>query len=173
MPIKKYLHDIDLDLNQLLNARIHPITTVARLALTPTTGDVAFMVYDIDENNLYIWDGTAWGQVNISPQDIINWNYAYDKTVQSISISGPGDVKTVTLTRQDSTTISDTVTLSYVHDQQTASATWNVTHNLNKYPSVSIVDTAGDEVIGEVHFNNANSITITFTAAFSGKAFIN
>jgi len=54
-----------------------------------------------------------------------------------------------------------------------ASATWTVVHNLNKYPSVSIVDTAGDEVIGQVHFNDSNTVTITFTAAFSGKAFIN
>lgn len=173
MPIKKYLHDIDLDLNQLLNARIHPITTAARLALTPTSGDVAFMVYDTDISSLFIWDGTAWNQASVTPQDIINWNYAYDKTVQSISISGPGDVKTITLTRHDSTTISDTVTLAYVHDQQTASATWNVTHNLNKFPAVQIVDTAGDEVIGQVHFNNSNSLTITFTSALSGKAFIN
>ena len=173
MPIKKYLHDIDLDLNQLLNARIHPITTVARLALSPTTGDVAFMVYDTDLDVLFIWDGTAWNQASVTPQDITNWNYAYDKTVNSISITGPGDVKTITLTRQDTTTISDTVTLSYVHDQQVASATWTVVHNLDKFPSVSIVDTAGDEVIGQVHFNNSNTVTITFTSAFSGKAFIN
>ena len=173
MPIKKYLHDIDLDLNRLLNARIHPVTTAERNALSPTTGDVAFMVYDTDQNVLYIWTGTAWSQVNVSPQDVINWNYAYAKTIQSISISGPGDVKTITLTRHDNTTISDSVTLAYVHDQQVASTTWNITHNLNKYPAVQIVDTAGDEVIGQVHFNNSNSLTITFTSAFSGKAFIN
>jgi len=173
MPIKKYLHDIDLDLNQLLNARIHPVTTAERLALAPTSGDVAFMVYDTDINVLFTWNGTTWNQVGVSPQDIAHWNYAYDKTVQSISISGPGDVKTITLTRHDNTTISDSVTLAYVHDQQVAATTWNITHNLNKYPAVLIVDTAGDEVIGQVHFNNSNSLTITFTSAFSGKAFIN
>ncbi len=47
-----------------------------------------------------------------------------------------------------------------------------VTNNTNGYANV-IVDTAGDEVIGQVHFNDSNTVTITFTAAFSGKAFIN
>jgi hypothetical protein len=62
---------------------------------------------------------------------------------------------------------------NYVHDQQVASSTWVVTHNMNKYPSVNIVDTANDEVTGEVRYNNLNQITITFTAAFSGKAYLN
>lgn len=61
----------------------------------------------------------------------------------------------------------------YVHDQQTASASWTVTHNMNKFPAVSIVDTANDEVIGQVTYNTLNQLTITFTAAFSGKAYLN
>ena len=61
----------------------------------------------------------------------------------------------------------------YVHDQQVASTTWTVNHNMNKYPSVNIVDSANDEVTGEVKYNSLNQITITFTAAFSGKAYLN
>jgi hypothetical protein len=61
----------------------------------------------------------------------------------------------------------------YVHDQQVASTSWTVTHNMNKYPSVNIVDTANDEVTGDVRYNSLNQITITFTAAFSGKAYLN
>ncbi len=61
----------------------------------------------------------------------------------------------------------------YVHDQQVASTTWTVNHNMNKYPSVNIVDSANDEVTGEVKYNTLNQITITFTAAFSGKAYLN
>lgn len=61
----------------------------------------------------------------------------------------------------------------YVHDQQTALSSWVVTHNMNKYPAVSVVDTANDEVIGQVTYNTLNQLTITFTAAFSGKAYLN
>jgi hypothetical protein len=62
---------------------------------------------------------------------------------------------------------------NYVHDQQTASTTWTVNHNMNKYPSVNVVDTANDEVTGDVKYNSLNQITISFTAAFSGKAYLN
>ncbi len=62
---------------------------------------------------------------------------------------------------------------NYVHDQQVASATWVVVHNLNKYTSVNIVDTANDIIMGEVQYNSLNQLTITFTAAISGKAYLN
>ena len=61
----------------------------------------------------------------------------------------------------------------YLHDQQVANATWTVTHNMNKYPSINIVDTANDIIMGEVRYNSLNQITITFTAAVSGKAYLN
>jgi hypothetical protein len=73
----------------------------------------------------------------------------------------------------DFTYIKQQVREHYVHDQQVASTSWTVTHNMNKYPSVNVVDTANDEVTGDVRYNSLNQITITFTAAFSGKAYLN
>lgn len=61
----------------------------------------------------------------------------------------------------------------YVHTQSSPSTTWTITHNLNKYPSVTIIDSANDEVIGEVRFTSINQVVLTFSAAFSGKAFLN
>ena len=66
-----------------------------------------------------------------------------------------------------------TVQTNYVHDQQVASASWVITHNMGKKPAVSIVDTADDEVIGEVKYNSNNQLTITFSAPMSGKAYLN
>jgi hypothetical protein len=48
-----------------------------------------------------------------------------------------------------------------------------ITHNLNTYPSVTVVDSSGAVVIGAVAYNNKNQIAITFTSAFSGKAYLN
>lgn len=48
-----------------------------------------------------------------------------------------------------------------------------VTHNLNKYPSILIRDSAGDEVEGSVNHVNRNSLTITFSAPFSGTVSCN
>lgn len=60
----------------------------------------------------------------------------------------------------------------YVHTQASASTTWAVTHNLKFYPNVSIVDSALSHVMGEVTYINENSLTVSFTSAFSGKAFL-
>lgn len=62
---------------------------------------------------------------------------------------------------------------NYVHDQGVAASTWTVTHNLNKRPSVSVVDSATQVVIGEVTYNSDNQVTIKFSSSFAGKAFFN
>lgn len=62
---------------------------------------------------------------------------------------------------------------SYGHIQSVASATWDISHSLNKYPSVTITDSAGDEVEGEVRYNGLNSVTVKFSAPFAGRAYLN
>ena len=61
----------------------------------------------------------------------------------------------------------------FIHVQSTPSTTWNVTHNLQKYPSVVVVDSAGTVVIGSVTYNTTSSVTLQFENAFSGKAYFN
>jgi hypothetical protein len=62
---------------------------------------------------------------------------------------------------------------NFVYNQVSPSAVWTVTHNLNKYPSVTVVDSADNTVYGEVEYNSLNQVTITFAGGFSGKAFFN
>lgn len=61
----------------------------------------------------------------------------------------------------------------YVHKQETSSDTWEVTHGLGKEPVVTIVDSAGTEVIGEVEYVSLNKCILRFQAPFSGKAIFN
>lgn len=62
---------------------------------------------------------------------------------------------------------------TYIHKQVIASNTWEITHNLYKYPSVSVVDTGGNVVIGDVEYTNLNTLVIKFAAPFSGTAYLN
>lgn len=62
---------------------------------------------------------------------------------------------------------------TFVYTQGSPSNTWNITHTLNKFPSVSVVDSANNEVEGDVHFVDQNNIIITFSSSFSGKAYLN
>ena len=62
---------------------------------------------------------------------------------------------------------------NYVHPQAEASAIWTVQHNLNKFPSCTMVLSTGQQGYGDVTFIDENELTITFAGAESGKAYIN
>lgn len=61
----------------------------------------------------------------------------------------------------------------YIHDQIFSSKSWIIEHNMEKYPSVSIVDTAGNLVVGNVEYETNNRIIVSFMSEFSGKAYLN
>ena len=63
-------------------------------------------------------------------------------------------------------------TRRYTHTQGSPSTTWNVIHGLGGKPSVTIVDTSDTHVVGDVTYNSDSSITVSFTAAFSGYAYL-
>jgi len=63
--------------------------------------------------------------------------------------------------------------LHFTYTQVSASGSWAITHDLGKNPSVSVVDSGGNTVIGDVVYINKNQLTINFTAQFSGKAYLN
>ena len=77
----------------------------------------------------------------------------------------------------DITVSANTVTFNvksgYVFTQGTPASVWTINHNLGKYPAINVVDETNTEVVGEVNYTNNNQIVVTFSAAFSGKAFLN
>jgi len=63
---------------------------------------------------------------------------------------------------------------TYQHTQASAAASWTITHNLNKKPSVSITTLNGDVwVIADVTYNSNDQLTLTFSGAQSGYAYLN
>ena len=61
----------------------------------------------------------------------------------------------------------------YVYEQTVASELWTITHGMGKYPSVSVVDSAGTAVVGDVQYLDEDSLTVSFTAPFIGTAYLN
>ena len=58
----------------------------------------------------------------------------------------------------------------YLHVQATPANPWVIVHGLGFEPNVVVIDSAGDEVVGNIHHDSANQVTITFSGAFSGRA---
>jgi len=68
--------------------------------------------------------------------------------------------------------------ITYTHNQSSVSDTWTITHNLHRFPSVTVIDSSNTIVIGTVVYNSNKQLTITFFSgdsalAFSGKAYLN
>lgn len=61
----------------------------------------------------------------------------------------------------------------FVHDQILPSKVWIVKHTLDKYPSVSVVDSGNNLVMGSVEYLSKNELKISFSFEFSGKAYLN
>ena len=66
------------------------------------------------------------------------------------------------------------VNTHFTYTQAIPSDTWTINHNLNKKPSVIVVDSAGNvQIPDDIQITSDNSITIKFIAAFSGEAYLN
>ena len=59
------------------------------------------------------------------------------------------------------------------YEQADAANPWVVTHNLAKFPSVTVINRNDVEVYAQVTHNNNNKVTITFAGATAGKAYFN
>ena len=92
--------------------------------------------------------------------------------VVSMTITG-AETKTLSLFQSDGDTVTVSYTDTYTFTQPVPSASWSVTHNMNKFPSVTIVDSAGNIVEGETVYNTLNTCTLNFQGSFSGKAYFN
>jgi hypothetical protein len=62
--------------------------------------------------------------------------------------------------------------LAYEHTQGVVSNSWVINHNLGFKPNVTVVDSAGTIYEGEITYTNSNSLTVSFSQAFSGKAYL-
>jgi hypothetical protein len=62
--------------------------------------------------------------------------------------------------------------VSYTHTQGVESDSWEIEHNLGFYPSVTVFLSSGDVVEGAIEHQDTNTLTITFSVAISGTAYL-
>jgi hypothetical protein len=131
------------------------------------------LTYNSSTNTITTADGSTVVLTNVpSIAQIANWDTAYNNMVVSATITG--DVtKTLNLNQQDGGSVSVSYVDTYVHTQGSPSASWFIIHNMNKFPSATVVDSGGNIVEGDVVYNTLNSLTINFSGGFSGKAYFN
>jgi len=62
--------------------------------------------------------------------------------------------------------------IGFTFVQAVAASTWVIDHSLPIQPNVTTVDSTGRQVEGDVVYTDTDTITITFSAAFAGKAYL-
>ena len=153
-----------------------PISQTTTLEVSPLdvskANTVAFMSYLVGNNIL------------ISEQNNIN-NFGHF-TIDSYTVKANGNY-TLVLTNIFSNgnfdtskfydfavfTLSSSGAPTYVFSQNTPSTTWEITHNLGKFPSITVIDTGNTVVNGEYNYTSNIKVTLNFSAAFAGKAYLN
>ena len=147
--------------------------TTMDLSITDVSGanTVAFITYLVGNNIL------------ISEQNNINnfGHFTIDSYVQKTA-----DVYTLTLTSLTGNGNFDVdkfydfavFTLSlpdktFEFTQGVPATTWNIQHNLGKFPSVSVINNNNIVINGEVTYIDNNNVQLNFSAGFSGKAYLN
>ena len=61
----------------------------------------------------------------------------------------------------------------FIFTQPTPSIEWTVQHNMDKFPSVSVVNNNNILMYGNTTYIDKNNLKINFSAGFSGKAYLN
>ena len=88
----------------------------------------------------------------------------------TVDENGTIAVNVATLSTELTSIIGDK---TFIFNQIVATNIWEITHNLEKNPSVVIIDNGGSNVIGEVIYINENTLEIHFLNDCAGTAYLN
>lgn len=160
------------------NSTFASITTM-QLSITDTSSQnvVAFMDYLVGNDIL----------INAQKQISTFGHYTID------SYTDNGDFYTLNLTNRKGEgsivddvfydfsvfTLSSQGTPTFIFTQGVPATSWGngvpavVTHNLGKFPSITVIDNADTVVTGEYTYIDNNNVRLTFSAPFAGKAYLN
>lgn len=105
------------------------------------------------------WNGSSWVEFGVGTQGV-------QGTTGIQGVEGPQGLQGVQGAGFDPSKVA------YVHQQGVASANWYIQHNLGFYPNITVKDSGGSIVEGEISYTNSNEITLVFSSSFSGTAYL-
>jgi hypothetical protein len=94
----------------------------------------------------------------VAPVDVISTNTIATAQIAEVGIQGPAG--------------RDGTTTNFIYNTPSANATWLIVHNLNRYPSVTVV-VGGSVVNANVTYLDANVLQVDFAFANIGTAYLN
>lgn len=103
-------------------------------------------------------------EVRVNPRDLTRVDVVEQPVYVEVAASGPQG--------PGLTANQIAAAVAYVHSQDASASTWTVQHNLGFHPNVTVVSSGGATVEGEISYPGLNALTLTFSSAFTGKAYL-
>jgi len=143
-----------------------PLDSLENFYTTPLIGSMV-MISQCDK--ISNWGVFNWNNSAVDPVE----SKFFDITLQYVS--GPGYFEDdadyfITILQYDVALSNDK---NYVWTQAVPSLEWQVTHNLDKYCSVEVVDDNGVVVYPNIDYISLNTVIITFSTHQAGFAYFN
>ena len=158
------------------NSAISGITTM-QVYKTDVSGQnvVAFMDYIVGSHILISQqnDISAFGHFKIDSYTINNPDDGF-YTLNLTNIAGNSNL--AELARYDFAIFTPSALVTdknFVFTQATPSTEWIINHSMEKFPSVSVVNSNNILMYGNTTYIDKNNLKIDFSAGFSGKAYLN
>ena len=162
----------------LNSGNVYGVTVLGHSNITPTGTGTAGR-FDQEEPVLIVGAGnytTPWTDpwVPITPKDVLflkrKGTLFLPSATNTFIDAATGDVVP---TKQWVTGAISGGAVTFTFNQTIPATTWTISHNLGKFPSVTVIDSANTVVIGSYVYIDNNNITLNFSAAFAGKAYLN
>jgi len=136
-----------------------------------TQNVVAFITYLVGNNILISKqnDISTFGHYKIDSYTANGDFYTLNLT----NLTGNGVLEDKTIYDFAVFTLSSQGAPTFEFQQAVAATTWNIQHNLGKFPSVSVINNNNVVINGEVTYIDNNNVQLNFSAGFTGKAYLN
>jgi hypothetical protein len=165
-----------------LRARIVTVDP-ANSRIDAITGDgtlYQLAMYDVPSGFVWPKEDESWSIYEENGYWRLGHRFLNDDERQSIQDLAPGERYYSGEEQQqlvdliDSRVTAGSSDKHYTHTQTLPSATWNINHDLGKFPTPKVYDSAGSGPFeGNEEHIDLNNMTITFSAAFAGVAYLN
>tara|TARA_R110000787_G_scaffold3543_2_gene13833 strand:+ start:3808 stop:4545 length:738 start_codon:yes stop_codon:yes gene_type:complete len=152
---------------RLSNAQVgHPLVDIASWYTSPLIGSSVIIskCADISQWGIFKWISSTQNGASPSFYDIVLNHVASNGSLEH------NQDYFISLLDYGSNTPGD---LNEVVNLTPSAAVFVVSHNLGKYPAVSIIDGTSETIICEVVYDSLNVCTLTFNEQFTGKAIFN
>ena len=121
----------------------------------------------------YASDAASWHRFQLTDtptKDGETWTFAVVSTGGSPPGSAPPVGSSILVSFEATGPTSEVQSYTFV--QAVPSAVWTIEHNLAFNPNVTVTDSAGESVEGEVDYLPGGVVIVTFSAAFAGAAYL-